>query len=221
MDGFTLAARIRAQTELRDTRLFMMTSAGQRGDAARCKDIGIEVYLPKPVKQSALLEAITQSLGRTVAAGLLPLTRHVVNESRRKLRVLLAEDNAINQKLAVRILEKFGHSVTVVNDGAEAVAAVEEGEFDVVLMDVQMLNMSGLEATAAMRTRERGTGRHVPIVAMTAHAMKGDQERCLEAGMDAYISKPIQPDHMMDVIAQITDRAGESAGRAPSPHILA
>jgi CheY-like chemotaxis protein len=154
---------------------------------------------------------------------LLPLTRHLLNESRRKLRVLLAEDNAINQKLAVHLLEKQGHSVTVANDGNEAVAAVKTGEFDVVLMDVQMPNMSGLEATAAIRALERGTARHLPIVAMTAHAMKGDEERCLVAGMDGYISKPIQPDHMMDVIAQITSPPGETVERetmerAPNRH---
>jgi signal transduction histidine kinase/DNA-binding response OmpR family regulator len=204
MDGFALAARIRARAGLRDTHLFMLTSAGQRGDAARCKDIGIEVYLLKPVKQSALLDAIARSLGRPAAAGLLPLAHYLLNESPRKLRVLLAEDNAINQKLAVRLLEKRGHSVTVANDGQQAVAAVENGEFDLVLMDVQMPNMSGLEAASAIRILERGTGRHLPIVAITAHAMKGDQEHCLEAGMDGYISKPIQPDHMMEVIDQVT-----------------
>jgi CheY-like chemotaxis protein len=217
MDGSTLAARIRAQAELRDTHLFMLTPSGQRGDAVRYRELGIEVYLLKPVKPSALFEAIARSLGQP-AAGLLPLTRHLLNESRRKLRVLLAEDNAINQKLAVNLLEKQGHSVTVANDGNEAVAAVEDGEFDVVLMDVQMPNMSGLEATAAIRALERGTGRHLPIVAMTAHAMKGDEERCLAAGMDGYISKPIQPDHMMDVIAQITSPPGETVERAPNHH---
>jgi CheY-like chemotaxis protein len=222
MDGPTLAARIRAQAELRDTHLFMLTPSGQRGDAARYKELGIEAYLLKPVKQSALFEAIARSLGQP-AAGLLPLTRRLLNESRRKLRVLLAEDNAINQKLAVHLLEKQGHSVTVANDGNEAVAAVKTGEFDVVLMDVQMPNMSGLEATAAIRALERGTARHLPIVAMTAHAMKGDEERCLVAGMDGYISKPIQPDHMMDVIAQITSPPGETVERetmerAPNRH---
>ena len=166
----------------------------------------------EPVKQSALIEAIVRSLGRPAVAGLLPLTRHSLHESHRKLRVLLAEDNAFNQKLAVRLLEKPGHSVTVANDGVQAVAAVKEGEFDVVLMDVQMPNMSGLEATAAIRALERDTGKHVPIVAMTAHAMKGDQDRCLEAGMDAYVSKPIRPDHVMDVIAQVTSAPGETGG---------
>ena len=219
MDGFTLAARIRARAELRDTRLFMLTSAGQRGDAVRRKEIGIEVYFLKPVKQSALLDAIARSLGQPAATGLAPLARQVLDESRRKLRVLLAEDNVINQKLAVHLLEKHGHAVQVANDGVEAVAASQAGEFDVILMDVQMPNMSGLEAAAAIRTLERGTGSHLPIVAMTAHAMKGDRERCLEAGMDGYISKPIQPDHMMDVIAQVTSSPAATTERAPRHHI--
>ena len=216
MDGFSLAERIRARTELRYTRLFMLTSAGQRGDAARCRETGIEVYLMKPVKQSALLEAIARSLGRPAAAAPPPLvTRHSLDESRPKLRILLAEDNAINRKLAVRLLEKHGHAVTVANDGAEAVAAVQAGRFDLVLMDVQMPNMDGLEAAAAIRRLERGTARHIPIIAMTAHAMKGDQERCLEAGMDGYISKPIQPDHMMEVIERATASVEEAADHDP------
>ncbi len=216
MDGFKLAARIREKTGFEETHLFMLTSAGQRGDAARCQDVGIEVYLLKPVKQSALLDAIARSLGRAAAVGLPPLTRHSLNAGRRKLRVLLAEDNAINQKLAVRLLEKQGHSVTVANDGKEAVAAVKNGPFDVVLMDVQMPNMGGLEAAAAIRALERGTGKHVPIVAMTAHAMKGDQESCLKAGMDAYVSKPIHPEQLMEVIAGVTSLAAETAGCAPA-----
>jgi signal transduction histidine kinase/DNA-binding response OmpR family regulator/ligand-binding sensor domain-containing protein len=217
MDGFTLAERIRAQAEMRETRLFILTSAGQRGDAARCKDIGIEVYLLKPVKQSALLDAISCALGRPTASGLLPLTRHSMNEMRRKLRILLAEDNAVNQKLAVRLLEKRGHLVSVANDGREAVAAVEACQFDVVLMDVQMPNMGGLEAAAAIRASERGTGRRLPIVAMTAHAMKGDEELCLEAGMDGYVTKPIQPDHLMDVIARV---AAGSRGSTDHARVL-
>jgi signal transduction histidine kinase/CheY-like chemotaxis protein len=159
-----------------------------------------------------------------VAAGQAPsrsaLAPLVLVEMRRapgmKLRVLLAEDNLINQKLAVRILEKQGHGVTVANDGVEAVAAAQNGEFDVILMDVQMPNMGGLEAAAAIRTLERGTGRHVPIVALTAHAMKGDQERCLEAGMDGYVSKPIQANHLLEVMAQVTSPADETAERAPA-----
>jgi CheY-like chemotaxis protein len=215
-DGFTLAERIRAQSEERETRLFMLISAGQRGDAARCKQLGIEVYLLKPVKQSALFDAIARALGGPAESGLRLLRRHVPNESVRKLRVLLAEDNPTNQKLAVRLLEKQGHAVTVANDGREAVNAVEGGEFDVVLMDVQMPNMGGLEASAAIREFERATGKYVPIVAMTAHAMKGDEDLCLNAGMDGYITKPIHPELMMEVIAQVTSPAAGTAGRAPA-----
>jgi CheY-like chemotaxis protein len=216
MDGFTLAERIRAQVGIRDTRLIMLTSAGQRGDAARCKQIGIDVYLLKPVKQSALLHAIACSLGRAAAAGE-PLTRHALDRRRSKLRILLAEDNAINQKLARRILEKHGHTVTVAGDGREAVAAAAKGEFDAILMDVQMPHMSGLDATAAIRAREGGSGKRTPIVAMTANAMKGDRERCLEAGMDGYVSKPIQADQLLEVLARVTATSGETVPAAPAP----
>jgi CheY-like chemotaxis protein len=216
MDGFTLASLIRALPDLRDTRLFLLTSVGQRGDAARCQEIGIEAYLMKPVKQSDLVGAIARSLGGPVAPGAAPLTRHSLNESRPKLRVLLAEDNAVNRKLAIRLLEKQGHTVTVACDGREAVAAVENGEFDVVLMDVQMPIMSGLDATAAIRALEQDTGRHLPIVAMTAHAMKGDEERCLEAGMDGYVTKPIQPSRMMEAIVRVTASGCETAASTPA-----
>jgi two-component system sensor histidine kinase/response regulator len=209
-DGFTLATNIRAQTELRETSLVMLTSAVQRADAARCKDIAI-VYLMKPVKQSALLDTVAQSLGRPATPGLPRLTGGSLNESHPQLRILLAEDNAINQRVAVRLLEKRGHLVTVANDGEEAVAAMKNGQFDVVLMDVQMPNMSGLEATAAIRTLERGTSKRVPIVAMTAHVMKGDQESCLSAGMDAYVSKPIRPGELMEMIARVMSPTSESA----------
>jgi signal transduction histidine kinase/CheY-like chemotaxis protein len=218
MDGFTLAERIRERPELCGTRMFMLTSAGQRGDAARCKDIGIEVYLMKPVKQSALVKAIARSLGRQGSPRVAQPVLHSPPETRRQLKVLLAEDNAINRKLAVRLLENEGHTVTVANDGREAVAAVAAGRFDVVLMDVQMPNMSGLEAASAIRAMERDTGKHMPIVAMTAHAMKGDAERCLEGGMDGYVSKPIQAARLMAAIAQVTSSpAGTAEPAAQSP----
>jgi CheY-like chemotaxis protein len=150
-------------------------------------------YLTKPVNQSQLLESIQAALGRQAAGGAPParITRQSLRAGEPKLRVLLAEDNAVNQKLALRLLEKQGHSALVVGTGRAALEALDEQEFDVVLMDVQMPDMDGLEATAAIREREKGNGKHVPIIAMTAHAMTGDQERCLAAGMDGYISKPI------------------------------
>ncbi len=218
MDGFALAAVIRGLPDLRDTRLFMLTSVGHRGDAARCREVGIEAYLVKPVKQSDLLGAIGRSLGGPVALGAAPITRHSLGESRPKLRVLLAEDNPVNRKLAVRLLENQGHTVTVACDGREAVTAVENGEFDAVLMDVQMPVMSGLDAAAAIRAMEQSTDKHLPIIAMTAHAMKGDQERCLEAGMDGYVSKPIQPNRLMEEIARATTPSDETAAPSPAPN---
>jgi two-component system, sensor histidine kinase and response regulator len=132
------------------------------------------------------------------------ITRHSSREDQRKLHVLLAEDNAVNQKLAARLLERRGHQVTVTANGREALAALDRENFDVVLMDVQMPEMDGFEATAAVRGRERNTGRHLPIIAMTAHAMRGDQERCLASGMDGYISKPIRAQELISLLERFS-----------------
>jgi PAS domain S-box-containing protein len=206
MDGFTLAAEIKRTPKLAGATIMMLTSAGYAGDAARCRELGIIVYLVKPIQQVELLEAIRLALNipeeqRNEA----PLiTRHSLREQRAHLSILLAEDNAVNQMLAVRVLQKRGHEVTVAATGKEALDALEKHSFDVVLMDIQMPEMDGFEATAAIRSREQETGGHIPIVAMTAHAMKGDQERCLEAGMDSYISKPIRSDQLFQVIEELT-----------------
>jgi len=198
MDGFTLVERIRQQDGLRRTTIMMLTSVGQRGDAARCRQLGVAAYLIKPIGQSQLLDAILNVLGpkaREAEGARQPtglVTRHSLREGQRKLRVLLAEDNAVNQRLASRLLEKRGHSVVVAGNGREALKALKEGEFDLVLMDVSMPEMDGLEAARAIRAAEQATGTHLPIIAMTAHAMKGDRERCLDAGMDGYVSKPVQ-----------------------------
>jgi PAS domain S-box-containing protein len=201
MDGFTLAAQMQRARELAGVTVVMLTSAGQPEDVSRCRTLGISAYLMKPVKQSELFATILTALGRpiqlTEPAAPLP-TRGAV----RPLRILLAEDNLVNQTLALRLLEKEGHTVIVVEDGRAAVEAVERQPFDLVLMDVQMPNMDGFEATAEIRLREQGTNRHVPILAMTAHAMKGDREQCLAAGMDGYIAKPIRPQEMLGAIAQ-------------------
>jgi CheY-like chemotaxis protein len=193
MDGFDLVEEIRHRPELAGTPIVMLTSAGQRGDAARRRELGIAAYLTKPVNQTQLVESIQAALGRQAAGGAAPapIMRQSLRPGESKLRVLLAEDNAVNQMLAVRLLEKQGHSVRVVGTGRAALEALDEQEFDVALMDVQMPEMDGLEATAAIREREKANGKHVPIIAMTAHAMTGDQERCLAAGMDGYVSKPI------------------------------
>jgi PAS domain S-box-containing protein len=199
MDGFTLAARIQQMPKLANTIRVMLTSAGQPEDMARCRELGIEAYLIKPIKQSDLLTTLLR---------VLDAARHHTPEvstttAARSLRVLLAEDNLVNQKLGLRLLEKHGHTVVVVGDGNEALAALAREPFDVVLMDVQMPHMDGLEATAAIRQRERETGQHMPIIAMTAHAMKGDRERFLEAGMDDYIAKPIQIKDLLTAIDRV------------------
>jgi PAS domain S-box-containing protein len=193
MGGFQLVEVIRQRPALAGTTIVMLTSAGQRGDAARCRELGIAAYLTKPVNQSQLVESIQSALGRKGAGSAAPalITPYSLPAVESKLRVLLAEDNAVNQTLAARLLEKQGHSVVVVGTGRAALEALDEQEFDLVLMDVQMPDMDGLEATAAIREREKGNGIHVPIIAMTAHAMTGDRERCLAAGMDGYVAKPI------------------------------
>jgi two-component system, sensor histidine kinase and response regulator len=180
----------------------MLSSAGQRGDAKRCRELGLAAYLTKPVRQCDLLEAILSALGGTqIKEGPAVLvTRHSLRESGHRLRILLAEDNAVNQVLAVRLLEKRGHAVIVAGNGKEALAALETQAFDLVLMDVQMPEMSGFEATQAIREKEKGSRSHVPIVAMTAHAMVGDKERCLESGMDDYITKPIRTQELNELL---------------------
>jgi len=194
-NGFMLVEQARQEVDLRQTAIMMLTSAGQRGEGAWCRELGIAAYLIKPVSQSELLDAILRVLATKAqsADDSRLVTRHSLREARRSLRVLLAEDNAVNQKLASRLLEKQGHTVVVTSNGREAVEALGRQGFDLVMMDVQMPEMDGFEATAAIRRRENGTGVHVPIIAMTAHAMAGDRERCLAAGMDAYVSKPIKP----------------------------
>jgi PAS domain S-box-containing protein len=203
IDGFTLAEKIKHDPELAGTMIIMLTSSGLRGDFARCRKLGIAAYLVKPVRQSELVDAILSLLGQAPRERADVITRHSLRETRRKLRILLAEDNLVNQTLVVRLLGKAGHNVVVAGNGKEALAALAKagpGAFDLVLMDVQMPEMDGFEAAAAIRKKERGTGTHLPIVAMTAHAMKGDRERCLAAGMDGYLSKPVQREELIDAV---------------------
>jgi two-component system sensor histidine kinase/response regulator len=218
MDGFTLAERIRENQQLVGASLMMLTSGGQRGDAARCRALGITGYLAKPIKQSDLYEAIQAALGKTAGrqghASL--VTRYSLRENRARFRILLAEDNAVNQALAMRLLEKQGHVVTVAGDGKQVLAALEKESFDFVLMDVQMPQMDGVEATTFIREKEKSTGAHLPIIAMTAHAMKGDRERCLAAGMDGYVSKPIRLKELLDEIEALASKR-PGAGPANPP----
>jgi len=194
VDGFWVAEKIKKEPDLAGAVIVMLTSAGLRGDAARCREIGISAYLPKPIRRADLLEAIRMVLGLAVQPeeGKSLVTVHTLREHRARLRILLAEDNAVNQRLAARLLEKRGHAVAIAENGRVALEALEKQPFDLVLMDMQMPEMDGLEATAAIREREKFSGEHIPIIAMTANAMTGDRERCMEAGMDAYLSKPIQ-----------------------------
>src|SRR6202795_763409 len=200
MDGFGLVERIRQKPELSAAIIMMLTSAGHRGDAARCQDLGVAAYLLKPIRQSELREAIARVLGAREQDGALPLVTRLslqdVREPDAYLRVLLVEDNLVNQRLAVRLLEKRGHRVVVAGTGLEALLALEKDSYDLVLMDVQMPEMDGLEATAAIRQKEKGTALHQAVVALTAHAMKGDREKCLAVGMDGYLTKPIRPQEL-------------------------
>ncbi len=205
MDGFMLVERLGKMPEMQGLVTVMLTSGGQRGDAQRCKELGIAAYLIKPVLQSDLLEALLRVLGPRTEDAPEPqlVTRHTLREARTPLRVLLAEDNVVNQRLAVRLLEKEGHSVVVAGDGSKALQALERQQFDLILMDVQMPIMDGMETTAAIRKQEQGNGRHIPIVAMTAHAMAGDRQRFLAMGMDGYLSKPIHSRDLYDAIENI------------------
>ena len=212
MDGFELAQRIRRNPELVGSTLMMLSSAGRSHSAARCREIGLAAYLTKPIRQSELLDAITTALGarqeRAPARGAAGPER----VPRRPLRILLAEDHPVNQKLAVRLLEKWGHTVAVAGNGRDALAALQREPFDLVLMDVQMPEMDGFEATAAIREREAQTGGdRIPVVAMTAHAIQGDRERCLAAGMDAYVSKPIRPELLFASLAEVTGSGSRDA----------
>jgi CheY-like chemotaxis protein len=206
VDGFTLVEQIKGDPDLGRTVVVMLTSGDRPEDGQRCQQLGIAAYLLKPVKQSELLEAIEMALGlagpakAAVPVGAAPAPA-------RRLCVLLAEDSLVNQKLAVALLERQGHVVTVANNGREALAASERQEFDLVLMDLQMPEMDGFEATLAIRLREQQSGRHLPIIAVTAHALKGDDTRCLAAGMDAYISKPIRARELYEAIDRVVPAA--------------
>jgi signal transduction histidine kinase/DNA-binding response OmpR family regulator len=214
MDGFALAEQIHKDPSLLGATIMMLTSAGHLGDAARCRELGISTYLVKPIRQSELLSAICHVLNKTAKTEGPPLvTRHTLREERSCTRVLLAEDSAVNQVLAKRLLEKRGFVVFVVGDGQAAVETFEKDHFDVVLMDIQMPEMDGFEATAAIREKEKSLGGHIPIIALTANALKGDQERCLAAGMDGYVSKPIRTSELLEAIEKLI---GKKDGRSPT-----
>ncbi|HXA84560.1 MAG TPA: response regulator [Candidatus Dormibacteraeota bacterium] len=211
MDGFDLAIRIQNDPGLAQTSILMLTSDRQQGDGQRCRELGIAAYLVKPVRQAELRDAIVRTLMPKPVWNNVPEAAEA-SETNRSLRILLAEDNVINQKLASRTLENRGHSVTIAHNGREVLAALAAQRFDVVLMDVQMPEIDGFEATAELRKREFASGGHTPIVAMTAHAMKGDRERCINAGMDEYICKPVKPAELFAAIEKVTFSESGNSG---------
>ncbi len=213
IDGFTMAERIRENPHLIGSTVMMLTSAAQISDAERCRELGVAAYLLKPVRQSELLDSICRVLGQPPAGhikqGTLPRAEPANTEGR---KILIAEDNMVNQTVILSVLEKRGYFVTLVNDGRAAVEAVSRERFDLVLMDVQMPEMDGFQATAAIREKERGTSAHLPIIALTAHALKEDQGKCLASGMDGYLSKPIRTNELFATIRDVLE-AGAAAVR--------
>ncbi len=218
MDGFTVAERIRQNLSLTQPVMIMISSCTRKGDSVRARQVGIAYHLNKPLKQSELRDAICRSLGaQTSVECLAPVapTRVKVERSARPLRILLGEDHVINQKLAVSLLQRRGHHVVIACDGRAVLQALDGERFDLILMDVQMPNMSGFEAAGAIRQVEKLSGSHIPIIAMTAHAMAGDRERCLEAGMDDYVCKPINPRALYEAIDRVTTGATSAPAALP------
>jgi signal transduction histidine kinase/DNA-binding response OmpR family regulator len=216
VDGFALCERIRHRPGMSNITVMMLSSVARRQDAIRCQELGVVAYLTKPVDWNELRKLIASVLtenadGATAKAS---HTSERVAKNRRGLRILVAEDNEVNQELALSLLKRYGHSARLARDGREALGAWGTEPFDLILMDVQMPVMGGFEATSAIRQKEAKTGMHIPIVAMTAHAMKGDREKYLAAGMDAYIPKPIS---VKDLLATIDVVAGHSERRQRSP----
>jgi CheY-like chemotaxis protein len=225
MDGFDLVQRLGAGALAPPGAIVMLTSGGQPGDAARCRQVGISAYMSKPVSMGVLREVVERALvadrdaPAAFATGTRPrpsalITRHSLAEAQRTLHVLLAEDNAVNQVLATSLLKKHGHRVSVAGDGLEALEVLERERIDLVLMDVHMPRLGGYETSRRIRARERGTETHVPIIALTAQAMKGDREQCLEAGMDGYVSKPLKIAELFAVMHEVL-----GARRAPRPEL--
>jgi two-component system, sensor histidine kinase and response regulator len=190
----------------------MLTSGDRGDDIARCRKLGISSYLTKPVRRAELRTAIVAALAHEIPRGDPAALRDaVLSNGFQKVhgascRILLTEDNIVNQRVALRILEKAGHVVAVAENGKVALGMLAERTFDLILMDVQMPEMGGFEATALIREKEEFTGRHIPIVAMTAHAMAGDRERCLDAGMDDYLAKPVAAASLLDMVAQYSPK---------------
>jgi len=227
VDGFSVAARIQQDPALAEAVVVMLTSTGLKGDAARCSELGIKAHLSKPIKRADLLEAIKLALRGQSEPSTPAVTTASVAANQRHFKILLAEDNLVNQKVAMRFLEKRGHTVVLAESGKQALAAWQQQPFDLILMDVQMPEMDGWEATALIRKeemirkqemipkpeviveQEQSAAKPIPIVAMTAHAMVGDRDRCLAAGMDDYVSKPINTNDLFAAIERVMRAASQ------------
>jgi CheY-like chemotaxis protein len=217
MDGLGLVKQIRETAELRPIPIFMLSSGGSPRDRERCRELNIAAYFSKPVDPSELFDALLRELAKIKLES--PDKILVQRPNRRAaLRVLVAEDNAVNRLLARKLLEKHGNSVTVVENGRQAIEAIARERPDLVLMDVQMPVMDGLEAIRIVRVSEQSSGLRLPIIALTAHAMKGDRERCLDAGADEYLTKPIRAAEMFAAIDRINNLASHTRSSAPVDH---
>jgi len=222
MDGFMLVGQLRQTDALRDVPVILLTSGGRPGDAERRQELGISDQLMKPVKQSELLEAILAAVGQVADEFAKPQQQPSVSLPKlESLNILLVEDGKANQKLAVGLLKKWGHTVTVAENGRAALDRWTSDSFDLILMDLQMPEMDGFEATRRIREREQDTGGHIPIVAMTAHAMQGDRERCLKAGMDSYVAKPIRQQELHQALTEFFSLAGETPVESDRPQASA
>jgi CheY-like chemotaxis protein len=217
MDGFEVAERIRRRPQLTGAMILMLTSVDRLGDAARCRELGISHYLVKPLNQRELLSSMRQALGAIVPGPQPVPSADLPSQPPAALRILLAEDNKVNQAVAAGLLKREGCTVTIVENGVQAVAASAAEAFDAIFMDVQMPEMSGFEATAAIRAREASTGTRVRIIAMTAHAMEGDRQRCLNSGMDDYVSKPVSRSQFHGALAAVAALAAIEPARAVAP----
>ena len=222
MDGFTLAEKIRSTPEFNSIPVLMLSSGARGDEAARCRQTGIAAYLTKPVRPSELLDALLNALAKNgETRRSLPAVQRPALEGRKGLKILVAEDNAVNRTLAIRLLEKHGHTIVVAENGREALEVLEREKVDAVLMDLQMPEMDGFAAIRTVREREKNTGSHLPIIALTAYAMKGDRERCLEAGADDYVTKPIRPPDLFAALDRVASafvpEVMETLARAAAP----
>jgi CheY-like chemotaxis protein len=213
MDGFELAGRIREDADLSPAIVMMLNCDEISGEADRCRELEIDTYLHKPIRTSLILKSILGALGKDLpGAGDSIRPGAGAADNLPALSVLLAEDNPINQKVVTTMLEKRGHTVGVVQNGQEAVLAVEDGGYDLVLMDISMPEMDGFEATGIIRERELLSGEHMPIIALTANAMKGDAEKCIDAGMDGYVAKPMRLEALLCEMERVISAVGMESG---------